>query len=208
MKRLSFLFTVLIAAWTFQSCGDTNNDSVDNAIEANEQKTDDNTEVGDSATGDANATTGTTTPLDDADSKRVVEVASGGMMEVVLGELAQQKAQDPRVKNFGQMMVTDHTKANEELKAMASRKNVTLPQTPGEDHRKHIDDLRNKTGRDFDKAYMSMMVDDHQEDINKFEKLANDATDADLKAFASKTLPVLRAHLDSAKAINDAVKRD
>jgi putative membrane protein len=201
MKKWSLVLTVLVAAWTFQSCGDANNDSVDNAIEANEQASDSNT-----GAGDANATTGTTTPLDDADTKRVVEIASGGMMEVVLGELAQQKAENPRIKNFGQMMVTDHTKANEELKALATRKNVVLPQTPGEDHRKHIDDLQKKTGRDFDKAYISMMVDDHQEDINKFEKLANDANDADVKAFASKTLPVLRSHLDSAKAIRDAVK--
>jgi putative membrane protein len=70
----------------------------------------------------------------------------------------------------------------------------------------HIKDLSKKSGKEFDRAYMKMMVDDHQEDIKAFEKSSNDAKDADIKAFASKTLPTLRMHLDSAKAVNDALK--
>jgi putative membrane protein len=74
-------------------------------------------------------------------------------------------------------------------------------------HRKHIDMLKAKTGKEFDKAYMGMMVTDHNEDVNKFQVASNNAADADVKGFATKTLPVLRMHLDSAKAINTSVKR-
>jgi putative membrane protein len=145
-------------------------------------------------------------PVSEADSKFAVEAASGGMTEVQLGELAQQKASSQRVKDFGAMMVRDHTKANDELKSLAGMKNITLPPAPGEDHMDHIKDLSKKSGKEFDRAYMKMMVDDHQEDIKAFEKSSNDANDADIKAFASKTLPTLRMHLDSAKAVNDALK--
>ena len=71
---------------------------------------------------------------------------------------------------------------------------------------KHINELNQKSGKDFDDAYMSMMVDDHQGDVDKFEKASNNAKDAAVKAFAAKTLPVLRMHLDSAKAVNDGLK--
>ena len=70
----------------------------------------------------------------------------------------------------------------------------------------HIKKLSEKSGKEFDRDYMSMMVKDHQDDVDKFEKMSKDGNDADLKAFATKTLPILRAHLDSAKAINDALK--
>ena len=85
-------------------------------------------------------------------------------------------------------------------------KNITVPPAPGEDHMDQITNLSKKSGREFDREYMKMMVDDHQEDIDEFEKCSNNSKDADLKAFAAKTLPVLRTHLDSAKAINDALK--
>src|SRR5690606_20803352 len=118
----------------------------------------------------------------------------------------QTNASNQRVKNFGEMMVKDHGKANDELKQLASAKNIQLPSAPMEDHQKHIDDLKDKTGVEFDKDYMKMMVDDHEEDIKKFQDAATEVNDADLKAFAAKNLPVLQAHLDSAKVINEVVK--
>ena len=103
------------------------------------------------------------------------------------------------------MMVADHEKAGNELKALATSKNVTLPASVGDDHQKKIDSLGNKTGKDFDKAFMKMMKDDHEKAINLFEKNANN-DDADVKAFVNKTLPTLRMHLDSVKVIIKGMK--
>lgn len=135
-----------------------------------------------------------------------VEAANGGMMEVALGKLAQQKGVDKRVKSFGEMMVTDHTAANDKLKSLAMSKNITLPDSMGTDARKHYDELQKKTGRDFDKAYISMMEDDHKKDVDAFMKASQNLKDADLKTFASETLPTLQKHLDSVTVINKALK--
>lgn len=140
-------------------------------------------------------------------SEFMTKAASGGMMEVELGKLAQQKGQHADVKNFGQMMVTDHTKANDELKALAAAKGIMLPDSMGSDHMDHVRDLRDKTGADFDKAYMNLMVEDHQEDIDDFEEAARDLQDADAKAFASKTLPVLQKHHERARQIKDMLDK-
>jgi putative membrane protein len=144
--------------------------------------------------------------VDDRTHNFMNDAAKGGMAEVELGKLAQEKATNPRVKNFAEMMVRDHTTANDDLKAIARQKNVTLPSDLGK-HKDHYNDLSKKTGADFDKAYMKMMVDDHEDDIDEFEKIANNGTDPDLKTFASQKLPTLRKHLDSAKAINQSLKR-
>lgn len=197
MKKVSFAAAVCMAIFSFQSCGDAGSgDAVESANESNEVKQD----SAEKTSGEATA------PVSEEDSKFAVMAASGGMMEVQLGELAQQKAASQRVKDFGAMMVRDHTKANDELKNLAGMKNITVPPAPGEDHMDQITNLSKKSGREFDREYMKMMVDDHQEDIDEFEKCSNNSKDADLKAFAAKTLPVLRTHLDSAKAINDALK--
>lgn len=133
------------------------------------------------------------------------EAASGGMMEVELGRYAQENAVNPRVKNFGAMMVRDHSKANEELKSLASSKSLTLPSAMDDKHMKMVNDLKGKTGADFDKEYMKEMVNDHEKDVDEFRKQSENANDADIKAFAAKTLPVLQTHQDSAKAIRDAL---
>jgi putative membrane protein len=142
----------------------------------------------------------------DKTSEFAIEAASGGMMEVQLGQMAQQKAQSKRVKDFGSMMVNEHTKANDELKSLAAQKNITLPTALSEKHQKHVDDLSGKTGNDFDKAYMDLMVEDHEEDVEKFQDAAQNLPDSTLKSFAAKTVPVLEKHLQAAKAIHDNMK--
>jgi len=136
-----------------------------------------------------------------SDSSFVNEAAIGGISEVELGKLASTKAANAEVKKFGQMMVTDHSKANEELKALATKKGWTLPTESDSSHKSTLDTLKNKSGADFDKEYVEEMVDDHVEDVKAFEDKAKNATDPDLKAFAEKTLPTLRKHLDAIKAI-------
>lgn len=203
MKKLSLIAIACMATFAFQACNDNSStDAVKSANETNEVKQDSADHMGNSDSSAVKASG----PVSEADSKFAVEAASGGMMEVQLGELAQQKASSQRVKSFGAMMVRDHTKANDELKSLAGMKNITLPPAPGNDEMDHIKDLSKKSGRDFDKAYMKMMVSDHKKDIDAFEKAGKDANDADVKGFANKTLPVLRVHLDSAQAVNDALK--
>jgi putative membrane protein len=141
-----------------------------------------------------------------ADREFVMEAASGGLMEVELGKIAASNAASAKVKQFGTMMVTDHTKANTELKAVAATKNITVPTAPNEEHQKHIDELKAKKGAEFDKAYVDLMVEDHKEDVSKFENESKDGKDADVKAFATKTLPVLKKHLEHVQGIKDGMK--
>jgi putative membrane protein len=136
-----------------------------------------------------------------SDSSFVNEAAVGGMAEVELGKLAASKATSADVKKFGQMMVTDHTAANNELKTLAAKKNWTLPTDLDSSHKSTMDELKGLSGAEFDKEYVEEMVDDHEKDVSAFEDKAKNATDPDLKAFAEKTLPVLRKHLDAIKAI-------
>jgi len=145
--------------------------------------------------------------VDKATSDFMVEAAAGGMMEVMLGEQAQTNAQSQDVKNFGSMMVTDHTAANNELKQLASLRNVTLPAVVEGRHRDHVSDLGKKSGAEYDKAYINMMVDDHKKDIDMFEKAANNATDSAVKAFAQKTLPKLKMHHDAAVNLQKQLKQ-
>lgn len=198
-KTISVAAIACAAVISFQACNSGAPDPIKSANETNEVKQD-------SAEHHSDSGATTATPVSEADSKFAVEAAGGGMMEVQLGELAQQKAASQRVKDFGAMMVRDHTKANSELKSLAGMKNITLPPSPGTDDLDHIKNLSKKSGKEFDKDYMKMMVDDHKKDIDAFEKASKDANDSDIKAFASKTLPVLKGHLDSAKAVHDALK--
>jgi len=132
--------------------------------------------------------------------------ADGGLAEVELGKQAVKNAQDPEVKKFGQMMIDDHTKANNELKALAAKKNVTLPTDMGS-YKGDVDDMSKLKGADFDKEYVDHMVDDHEDDVAAFEKQANSGADPDVKAFAAKCLPVLKKHLDAIKAIQAKMKK-
>jgi len=145
--------------------------------------------------------------LTGADKTFVEKAAIGGMAEVQLGNLAQQKAANDQVKQFAARMVTDHSKANDELKQIASAKGVQLPTSLDKKHQSDMERLQKMSGADFDKAYMSHMVDDHKTDVSEFKKEAGSGRDSDLKSFASKTLPTLEEHLKMAQTTNDAVKK-
>jgi putative membrane protein len=199
MKKICFIAVVSFAAFGFTACNDAgSDDAIASANESNEVKLD---SAENTAPDGANATT-----VSEEDAKFAVEAASGGMMEVQLGELAQQKASSQAVKDFGAMMVRDHSKANDELKQIAMKKSLSLPPAPGEDHMDHIKELSAKSGKEFDKDYVDMMVKDHEKDVEKFEKCSQDAKDPELKAFASKTLPVLREHLEAVKNLQASMK--
>lgn len=135
------------------------------------------------------------------------KAASGGMMEVELGRYAVKNAGSKDVRDFGQRMVTDHSKANAELKALAKTKNITLPDSMMDKHRDMASDLMKLKGAEFDKEYMSKMVKDHEEDVSEFEDASKDHADPDVKAWAAKTAPVLRQHLEMAKKIDEKMNR-
>lgn len=196
MKKISNLL-LIVALCVAQSCNNSSSDkdSVDKANDMNDKK--DSTSMSTAKTDSMPATMA----VNDDVAKFAVKAANGGMAEVELGKLAQQKATQKSIKNFGAMMVTDHTKANAELKGLAAEKNITLPDSVGEDMQKHITDLSKKTGKDFDKSYMDMMVSDHKDDISDFEDAAKNSKDSSFKTFAVKTLPTLYKHLGAAKAI-------
>jgi putative membrane protein len=134
-------------------------------------------------------------------SNFAVTAANGGMMEVELGKVAEDHANSARVKAFGAMMVKDHSEANATLKGIAGSLNIALPDSVSDDTRKEIDKMKMMKGKDFDKEYVSMMVDDHKKDIAEFKKCSENCSDSTIKAFATNTLPVLEKHLDSIQAI-------
>ena len=139
--------------------------------------------------------------MKNADARFAMKAAQGGMAEVQLGQLAAQKAGSPDVKAFGQQMVDDHSKANDQLKAVAAQENMTLPATPDPKDQALYTKLQGLSGADFDKAYVKAMVKDHQEDIKEFQKEADKGKDAPIKNFASQTLPVLQQHLSKIQSI-------
>jgi putative membrane protein len=140
-----------------------------------------------------------------ADMAFAQKAAQGGMAEVKLGQLAVRNGASDQVKQFGQRMVDDHSKAGDELKGLASQENLTLPTSVNAKDQATIDRLQNLKGAAFDKAYMRDMVKDHQADIADFQKEANSGADAGLKSFATKTLPTLQEHLRMAKEASQSV---
>ena len=180
------------AAWMLQSCSGTKTNSTAAADSANSANMSDSSHMA--------------MTTEETDAKFAVDAANGGMAEVALGKLAQQQATSAAVKDFANMMVTDHSKANDELMALAKSKNITLPDSVSNDKKQAMMDLSKKTGADFDKAYVDMMVDDHKSTISLFEDESKNGKDADIKAFADKTLPTLRTHLTHIQSIHDGMK--
>ena len=127
--------------------------------------------------------------------KFLKDAAQGGMMEINLGKLGTQKGQDPAVKEFAQKLVTDHSKALDELKMIAEKKGITLPTEMAPKHQKMVDHLSSLSGAEFDKAFALHMVKDHKKDIAAFQKASRNHEDAEVSEFATKTLPTLQEHL-------------
>jgi putative membrane protein len=141
-----------------------------------------------------------------SDAQFAKNAAQGNMAEVALGKLAAQNAQSDDVKKFGQRMVDDHTKAEQDLEGIASKNNLTLPTDVSPAQKAEQQRLEKLKGAAFDRAYMQMMVKDHVKDVAEFKKESNDtAANSDLRDYAKRTYPVLDDHLTNAKAVNDAL---
>lgn len=193
MKKL--MYVMAISALAFQACNGGNKDAKENADSLNRTK---------DTTSNVAATGGIA--VEEADAKFTTQAAVGGMAEVELGKMALEKSSNPQVKEFATMMVKDHGMANTELMAIAKQKNITLPSTVDDEHKKKMEDLSKKTGADFDKAYVSAMVDGHKSTLKLMEDESKDGKDTDLKSFATKTAPIVQSHLVMINKINDSMK--
>ena len=217
MKRIGILSAALVAMLTVACGGDTANDT------ANRETPSATTPATPGAAGTAGEEQNQTQARE-----FINEMAITNMAEIQLGNLAEKQAASPQVKQFAQMMVEDHTKANDELKQIASQLNVQLPTELDEKHRELSEKLSKLQGEEFDREYMSAMVDGHEEAINKVEDRANRANQTTssagtespqatgtagsnmqgqqaLNQWATKTLPTLRKHLQQAEQVNEKV---
>jgi putative membrane protein len=137
-----------------------------------------------------------------ADEKFASEAASGGIAEVKLGQLAQEKAASQKVKEFGQKMVNDHSKAGDELKEVAQKEGLRLPEEMSPQDQATYNRLSRLSGEQFDRAYERAMLTDHEKDVAAFEREASSGKNEALKQFAARTLPTLKEHLKEARAMS------
>lgn len=133
------------------------------------------------------------------DKKFMMNAAEGGLMEVELGKVAAQNGGSDGVKQFGQRMVDDHSKANDQLKEIMTHEGATAPTSLNSKHQAMVDKLSKLNGEAFDKAYIKNMVKDHEKDVSDFQMEAQNGHDPNLKQFAASTLPTLKEHLQLAK---------
>ena len=174
------------------ACNNEGKDSVEKADSANEARKDNADSLG-------------TYQADAESADFLVKAANGEMAVVKLGEVASQKAMHKKVKEMGEMMIKDHTAGNDELKKLAAGRNVSLPETIGGDMQKQVEELGGKKGKDFDRAYISQMIKDHEETISLFKRATEKVNDPDIRTFANNTLPKLQEHLDSFKVVQKII---
>lgn len=178
------------------SCN-SSTDSVKQAQEANETKID-----------STNANTAQADSAKDAkedDSEFLTKAASGDMLEVQMGKEVAKRATTAGAKQAAEKMVSDHTKSSAELKALAAKKNITLPTVLGEDQQKIYNDVLTKKGADLDKEYVQQMVKDHKEDVSEYQDAATGGTDPEVKAFAQKNVPILQMHLSMFEKLQNSM---
>jgi putative membrane protein len=204
MKRISLMLAVALATATMYSCndsgtkdGDTTTADTAKTVDAVEAAKDTNDKKEDNKT----------IAVNEDDSKFLVFAADAGMTEIQAAQLAKSQTVSDKTKAFADEMIKDHTAAGDEVKALAATKNVTLPSAISDDHQKAIKDLTDKKPADFEKAYINMMVDDHQKVVDKFKDASDKCKDPDVKALAAKLLPKLQGHLDHAKMLKDGLKK-
>lgn len=195
MKKLGYTTMIALATLTFVACNTNTKDAKERADSLNAAK-------------DTSATMGEVGGIQvlAEDAEFATKAAISGLAEVELGKLAVKKASNSQIKTFANTMITDHGKASDELKEIAMSKNISLPTVLDENYQKKWDDLNTKNGKDFDKKYASLMVDEHQKDLDIMEKQAREGVDPELKAFAAKNAPILKSHLEIIKKIKNELK--
>lgn len=191
----------------FSACNPSTSNSTNNHQEGENKSTQSeaNTKVrtDDAIQRDKDATKRSDIPV--AEANFLAQAAHGGIMEVELSKLALTRASSPQVKEFAKMMVNDHTKANNELKALADGKDVRIPSGLSDENRMKIEMITKNDGKAFDREYMSAMAKDHIMTTELFQSIINDANDSLVKAYASKTLPTLMHHREMAEKLSKTI---
>lgn len=211
MKITSLTILLGIAIFALAGCGGAANSNSNATSNANKTAGNIANAIMNGATPNANASNSNANASNTmggmtAPKEFMNEAAMGGMAEVALANLAMKKSQDKEVKDFAAKMITDHGKANTELKELAAKKTVTLPTDVGAEHKATMEKLEKLSGAEFDKEYVAAMVKDHEKDVSLFKTQSESGTDADAKAFAAKTLPTLQMHLTMIKDIQGKMK--
>jgi putative membrane protein len=189
MKKLLFLFSIS----GFLAChsGEGNTGSTD-SISDSSHKNDSS-----SVSGPTSATKG--------DADFMSAVTDAGMTEIQASQAAEQLSKNQRVKDFAAMMIRDHGSWGDQVKSIAQSRNVSLPAAISDDHQKAVSDLQKKSGPAFDRAYMHMMVHDHEGALKDFQGAQSTVQDSALLKFVNNTIPGIQMHLDSAKAIDKGI---
>lgn len=190
MKRLTQTMLALVAAASIAACAGDNNSRADDAAAG------------------ATGTTGTAGTSTDLDRSWINDQLEDGDKEVRLGRLAQERGADADVRAFGAMMVEKHTMAGTDLKRIANRHNVPAGDNPAKKGEDEVERLSKLSGAEFDRAYLDLMVDEHEDAIDALEEKANDNDEhADVKEWATKTLPEVRQHLERARTLRERLDR-
>jgi putative membrane protein len=193
MKKIKFLIVIASAAVAIQACsGKKASAATDSTI-----TTTDSTKTSTKIDSTTNVITDTTF---------VTKAAISGMAEVALGKMAVAKGTNPQIKDFGKMMITDHSKANAELASIAKSKNIAVPTVLDAEHQAKSDSLSKLSGKDFDAAYVKVMIEGHQKTLALMQSETSNGKDANLKAFAAKTAPIVQMHLSAITKIQGSLK--
>lgn len=192
MKKIFSTGVIMTAMiFGFSACNQEQG-AVEEATEANEQKFEDSEME--------------SKRMDQADF--LITALNNSMLEVQAGELAMKQAQNQQVKDFANMLVNDHKGANDKIMELANSKNITLPDSLGEDKMDKLKELQEKTGKDFNMAYMDMTVSAHEDAVELFEEASNNLEDTEVKTFASNTLAKMREHLERSKQLKEAIEQE
>lgn len=191
MKKLNLIITAACAVLTMQACkNNARSGSADSTVTTTDVTKTDSTKIA---------------AIDTGDASFAAKVAAGGMTEIALSKIAAQQATTQKIKDFANMMVTDHSAAGDKLSAIARAKGIALPPGPDTVHKNMISDIAKKTGKDFDKAYVNQMVKDHQFTLDMLKSGEKTVKDTSLKAFVTGTIPVVQKHLNAIKAIKSSM---
>lgn len=189
MKRI-FKVLTLASLFAVASCSEAKREQNEDSNEVAEESNDDKFEDNDM----------------EKDADFVAEAVASEYAEIKMAQLAIERSTNADVKAMATMLEADHTKTLNELKALAQTKAITIPVEEKDGAKNDIQKLRDEDIKDFDKKWINEMKDEHKDCIDKFEKRADKAEDADIKAFAAKTLPHLQMHLDKIKTYEDKVQ--
>ena len=192
MKKLNLIITAVCTVLAIQAC---KNNAKSGATDSTTTTTD--VTKTDSTSSIAQADTG--------DAAFAAKAATGGMTEIALSKVAAQQATTQKIKDFANMMITDHSAAGDKLAAIAKAKGMALPTSLDSATQNMVNDMAKKTGTDFDNAYVDKMVNDHQATLDMFKKEETMVKDTALKGFITNTIPVVQHHLDAIKKIKSGM---